>query len=192
MPSKFVVACSTLGLASLIGAAQPAFGQWRADLVAKPIIEERSYLTDSNTIYECLRRAARDAGLSSRCSVGGSAWGDLTFEMQAKELFAVVADERKFPFLREGVDGMASFCCVGRCIDGSPVDSRRLTQLPKIKVDLNTGDLSGPDGVDRKGLRIISVRMTFTLRTEGGLEVWKIDVDRNFPDKRVKLNMYTQ
>ena len=108
MPSKFVVAGSTLGLASLIGAAQPAFGQWRAGLVEEPIIEERSYLTDYNTIYECLRRAAHDTGLSSRCSVGGSAWGDLTFEMQAKELFAVVADERKFPFLREDGRGVSA------------------------------------------------------------------------------------
>jgi hypothetical protein len=112
--------------------------------------------------------------------------------MQAKDLFAVVADERKFPFLREDAGAMEGFCCVGRCIDGGPVDSRRLTQLPKIKVDLDTGELSGPDGVDLKGLRLLSVRLTFTLRTEAGLEVWKIDVDRNFPDKRVKLYVYTQ
>ncbi len=110
--------------------------------------------------------------------------------MQAKELFAVVADERKFPFLRE--DGLGRFCCVGRCIDGHPVDSRSLTQLRKIKVDLDTGELSGPDGVDLKGLRLLCVRLTFTLKNEVGLEVWKIKVDREFSDKRMKLYIGSQ
>ena len=52
---------------------------------------------------------------------------------------------------------MAPFCCVGRCIYDRPVDSRRLTQLRKIKVDLDTGELSGPKGVDLKGLLFLSV-----------------------------------
>ena len=46
--------------------------------------------------------------------------------------------------------------------------------------------------MDLKGLRLLCVRLTFTLKNEVGLEVWKIKVDREFSDKRMKLYIGSQ
>jgi hypothetical protein len=187
--SRIVFASAVSGWISLVGGVGGAWAQGRPwHLAADPTMAERTYLADYCTIYEGLERVALDGGLAIKLSGMGSAWETLGgLEMRAKELFAVVADEQKFPFLGSGLD--SHFCYIGRFLDDRPLDDRRRSELRKIRLDLDTGDLRGPDGVDLEGLRILRVKLTFTLMSEAGAEVCKIHVHRKFPDKQLKVSI---
>jgi hypothetical protein len=186
MPSRTVPTCAAFGWLLLVGAAGTADAQRkRVDFIVRPPMAQRRFLADYCTIADCLERVAHDEGLAIEESAGGSAWDGIRFQERAKELFAVVADEQKFPFLGDGQ--RSRFCYIGRA-----VESRALSELRRIKVDLDTGKLTGPAGVDLEGLRIVSVRLTFTLRSREGVEVCEVHVDREFPDQRVNVSLRTE
>ncbi len=186
MPSRTVLAWAASGWLLLVGAAGTADAQRkRVDMVVRPPMAERRFLADYCTISDCLARVARDDGFTIIESAGGSAWDGMRFQERAKELFAIVADEQKFPFL--GDDQRRRFCYIGRA-----VENRELSDLRRIKLDLDTGELTGPDGVDLEGLRILRVRLAFTLTSSAGVEVCKVNVDREFPEKQVNVSLRSE
>ena len=64
-----------------------------------------------------------------------------------------------------------------------------LLKLPQIKLDLDTGELQGPEGVDLKGLRILSVMLHLSLTRQGEKKFCQIELSRKFPDKRITVTI---
>jgi hypothetical protein len=101
--------------------------------------EERRFLTDFRTVYECLQRMARDRNLRLRRTGGG--WGCSGGEdaERLKERFAIVADSEKLSFDEEPIIHVAEI--------GSRSDQRDRTMPRTIKLDPDTGELSVPEGI---------------------------------------------
>jgi hypothetical protein len=58
-----------------------------------------------------------------------------------------------------------------------------LPAWPDIILDLDTGELRNPDGVDLGGLRIINVRVFLKVSRPGTKESFRVGLCREFPDK---------
>jgi hypothetical protein len=179
MASRISPASAALGLLSLFGAAGTAEAQGPAGRAADvPIVAESGFLTDFHTIYECLERVALDDGLSIQFRGTGSGWrrrGPLDGP------FLIVADEQRFPFLRDGV--------LRRDVRRVPGQDAKGGEWRKIEVDLDTGELTGPEGVDLKGLEMTSLRLHFTLKRTINDEPCQVELAREYSDKHIKVSI---
>jgi hypothetical protein len=152
-----------------------------------PAREERPFLSGFRTLVDCVKAVARDRRLATEYAGTGSSWDGWGFEIRVKERFAVVADKQKFPFLGDGL--MSHITSLGRFSD-----NRNVLELRRITLDLDTGELRGPDGVDMRGLRILDVRLhlALTQQGDGDEEFCQIDLSRKFPEKNITVSITSE
>jgi hypothetical protein len=134
------------------------------------ITEERSFLADFRTLYECLERVARDDGLIVN-------FRSITMQWPGEKDSQVSWHERSFPsqerrILAHGVPRTLS-------------DSHGHTE---IFFNIETGELMGPEGVPFKDLQIRRVELHLTL-TRPDKEPYLVILAREFPDRRIKASI---
>ena len=89
-----------------------------------PFVEERSFVSDIRTMYECIERMARDNGLTVVYTGGGGTWKSQSWKVETKERLAIVAERQKLPFLG---DGRTSYIL----LIGSHTDRGQVPQHPE-------------------------------------------------------------
>jgi hypothetical protein len=182
MSFRIVLIRAAFGLLLVVGAADTAGAQVRvgrrADLA---ILDERSFLADFRTIYECLERVLRDDGLAIEFSGSGSSWSFSGSGGGANQAFVVVADERKFPLLKDRA--------LAHLAGHIPGPNPNGAEPRKVVLDLDTGELTSPEGVDVSGWRITRLQLHVTLTQPGAKESCHINVAREFPGQHIKVSI---
>lgn len=165
----------------LVGAAVPADEARNPRAAAIMTENERTYHTDFCTLIDCLRKVASDHGLATKYSGSGSWLDSGRWSVQGEGGFLLVADPKKYPFFAE--DPMRSFGHFG------PRGEANRRDLRRIIVDLDSGELRGPDGFGMKGLRMRSLYVRFSLTKKGVQEICKIELSRNYSSKGITISI---
>jgi hypothetical protein len=155
---------------------------------ARPVVrDERPFLTDFRTLCEGIVRVARDRGLSAEIIPGtGVGWEDAGFKMRAREAFALKADPQSLPFL--GDQAMRPLAHIG------PVrEHKKGVDFRAIILDLETGELRGPAGVDLAGLRIHEVEIHVGLtKGDDTEELYDICIRKSFEKKQLTVSISSE
>jgi hypothetical protein len=138
------------------------------------ITEERSFVADFRTLYECLERVARDDGLIVN-------FRSIAIKWPGQEDSEVLWFERSFPsqerrILAHGVPRTLS-------------DSHGHTE---IFFNIETGELMGPEGVAFKDLQIRRVTLRLTLTRPDTKESYRVILAREFPDGRIEASIVSE
>jgi hypothetical protein len=143
------------------------------------ISEERRFLTDFRTVYECLQRMARDRNLRLRRSGGG--WGCSGGEDadRLKERFAIVADSEKLCIDEEPVLYVAEI--------GFRSDQRDRTMLRTIKLDPDTGELSVPEGINLGKFKLGGIGFGFSFMDINDKIICESYIERDYLTKGIKV-----
>jgi hypothetical protein len=140
--------------------------QWFDD----DITEERSFLADFRTLYECLERVARDDGLIVN-------FRSIAIKWPGQEGSEVLWFEQSFPSQDRRV-----------LAHGAPRTLSDSHGHTEIFFNIETGELMGPEGVAFKDLQIRRVTLRLTL-TRPDKEPYRVILAREFPDRRIKASI---
>ncbi len=138
--------------------------------------ERGAFLADFATVYDCVERVARDRGMVVSQNGTGLSWQG---RPGTDESFVLVADERECPSLEGRV--------LGHMVSRVPRKRVNDAASRKVRLDLDTGKLSGPDGVDLVGVRIVSVRLRVTLKRPGAADSCQVELGREFSEEQTRV-----
>jgi hypothetical protein len=145
----------------------------------EPTSEERRFLTDFRTMYECMQRVARDRNLSLHRAGGG--WGCANGEHadRLKERVAIVADREKLYFDEEPIIYVAEI--------GSPSDKRDRAALRTIKLDPDTGELRVPEGIDLGKFKAFALGFDFQFMDINRKIIYQVNIRRDYNTKGITV-----
>ncbi len=172
MESRAVLTWAAFGLLFLFVAGGTTRGQdkvrqWWDD----EITEERSFLADFRTLYECVERVARDDGLIVN-------FRSIAMQWPGEKDSEVLWFEQNFPAQERRI--------LGHGVPRTLSDSHGHTE---IFFNIETGELMGPQGVAFKDLQIRMVRLSLTLSRPVTKELYRVNLAREFPDRRIKTSI---
>jgi hypothetical protein len=144
----------------------------------------RTFPSDFRRLIVCAKAAAFDRGFLLEYWGTATSWDSGHWSAGARERFEAVANEEQLPHL--GNDPPPFLSYIGRRLS-SPGEKTR--QLRRISVDLDTGGLGAPAGVDLKGLQAQRVTVHLRLARFDREEVALIDLSRKFPERDITLTM---
>ncbi len=181
MSFRFILWCAVFGSTLLLVAFEGMPGQGDHQRVDAAAGDERAFLTDFLTLHDCIERVAREGGLGIELNGIGSSWDAPRWKTMRMEPIDVVVDQQKFPFLTG--DRTSFVSRLGRR------SNAKLLDLPIVKLDLDTGELTGPENVDLRDVRILRVRVHLVLTRRRDNSVYKIDLSRSYPGKEIRVSI---
>ncbi len=165
-------ACGSLFLLVADGTArgQGMVGEW----VEEEITEERSFLADFRTLYECLERVARDDGLVVK-------FQSIAVQWPGDDDSVALWYEQGFPSQERRILGHL----VPRTISNSHGHT-------KTFFNIETGELMGSEGLAFKDLQIRMVQLRLTLKRPDTKESYRVVLTREFPDRGIKASIASE
>jgi hypothetical protein len=162
-------ACGSLCLLLADGTtrAQGIVREW----VNEEITEERSYLADFRTIYECLERVARDDGFIVN-------FRSIAVQWPGEKDSEVLWFEQNFPAQERRI--------LGHGVPRTLSDSHGHAE---IFFNIETGELMGPEGLAFKDLRVRRVTLRLSLSRPDTKESYRVTLCREFPDRRITTSI---
>ncbi len=172
MNSRAVLTWAACGSLFLLVAVGTTRGQGKVrEWVELEFTEERSFLADFRTLYECLERVARDDGLIVN-------FRSIAMQWPGEEDTEVLWFEQSFPSQERRI--------LGHIVPRTLSDSHGTTE---IFFNIETGELMGPDGVAFKDLQIRRVTLRLSLTRPDTKELYRVTLAREFPDRRIKASI---
>jgi hypothetical protein len=135
------------------------------------IREERSFLADFRTLYECVERVARDDGLIVNFQSISMRWPGV-------EGSQVLWYERSFPSQERRI--------LAHLVPPTLSDRCGHTE---IFFNIETGELMGPEGVPFKDLQIRGVWLRLNLTRLDTKESYRVTLARKFPERVIKASI---
>jgi len=175
MESRAVLTWAACGSLFLLVADGTTRGQDKVrQWCDEEITEERAFLADFRTLYECLERVARDDGLIVNFRAIAMKW-------PGEEDSEVLWYERSFPSQERRI--------LAHLVPRTLSDSHGHTE---IFFNIETGELMGPEGVAFKDLQIRRVQLRLTLTRPDTKESYRVILAREFPDRRIKASIVSE
>jgi len=172
MESRAVLTWAACGSLSLLVADGTTRGQGQVrEWCVEAITEERSFPADFRTLYQCLERVAHDDGLIVN-------FRSIEVQWPGKKATAVLWYEQSFPSQERHI-----------LAHGFPRTLSDRYGRTEIFINIETGELMGPEGVAFKDLQIRRVCLRLTFMRPDTKEFYDVILARKFPERRIKASI---